>query len=34
MRLETVTAVLWDVTLVNGYQRFGRTLLPSSGLSF
>jgi len=28
MRLETVTAVLCDVTLVNGYQHFGRALLP------
>lgn len=31
MRFEIVTAVLWDVTLVNGYQHFGGTLLPSSG---
>jgi len=34
VRLEIVSAVLWDVTLVNGYQHFGRQLLPSSGWSF
>jgi hypothetical protein len=29
MRFDPVTAVVWGVTLVNGYQHFGETLLPS-----